>query len=189
MRSRRRSRLAAILLLGATTTMAVVALAQPAAAELKSGQCEGSATFSTGLVVDQNTPESTVNVVPRSDTVSYTGSAYRAPADADVEIGFSGAVAAKIGPFWVTIVPWSGNAKPGEDAKTGTYTYDIPEIIPGTGAIKVRATHKHGSAPECVGVWTMKIEGGPGWVGAVSGLITALFGALLLTSGITKKVT
>jgi len=98
-------------------------------------------------------------------------------------------VAAKIGYFWVNIVDWSGNAEPGEDANSGTYTYEIPGFVPGTGEILVRGTHKHGTAPECMGIWTMQLDGGPGVVGLAAAAGTALFGALLIASGITKKVT
>jgi hypothetical protein len=189
MNTGRRRRLVMIVLLAVMVGLFVASLAAPASAELKTGSCTGSGTFSDGLVVDETTPESTVIEVPREDTVAWEGKATRAPADADVEIPFSGAVQAKIGFFWITIRSWGGTAQPGADANMGTYTYEVPDIVPGTGEIKVRATHDHGSAPQCMGVWTMKLDGGPGVVGVVAAAGTALFGAVLLTSGITKKVT
>jgi len=175
-------------LLTALTAVFIAVLAAPASAELKAGECSGSATFTDGTVIDQTTPESTVIVVPREDTVRYAGEAKRAAADADKEIGFSGGVAAKIGPVWVGITGWSGNAQPGEDSASGSYTYEVPGIVPGTGDIKVRANHKHGSADECVGVWTVRLDGGPGVVGIVAAAGTALFGVILLSAGITKGV-
>lgn len=186
-----RRRRTSVALLAILAALFIALLAAPARAELKQGACTGDATFSsTGQRVDQNTPESTVILVPREDDVTYNGTAARAPADANSEIGYSGGVSAKIGPVWISIVSWSGNAQPGEDSVSdGTYSYDIPSVIPGTGEIKVRATHKHGSAEECIGVWTMKLDGGPGVVGLVAAAGTVLFGALLVTSGIAKKGT
>lgn len=159
--------------------LGVFALPGAASAGLSSGECTGSLRFLGGtesggpFTVDITEPLDDVLVIPRSDTVQWTGST---PATGGP---YAGSVTVNL-PFplgSVEIESWSGTLR--TNSGSGTETYDLPAIVPGGVEFDVSVVHTD-AAGTCAGSVRMKIEGG-----AFGGVVTpiALVATVLLAVG------
>lgn len=146
-------------LVGLLVPLGVVAVPEMAAAEISAGECTGSVQFVNGtqdggpFTLDADHPLDDVVVVPRSDTVQWSGSS---PATSGT---YAGSVSVDL-PFplgAVEIEQWSGTIVTNTNA--GTDTYDLPSVIPGGVEFVVSATHTD-TAGTCAGSVRVKIEGG-----------------------------
>lgn len=122
--------------------------------------CEGTATFVEGTdaegsftVVASDLGDETI-VVPRADTVEWTGSVRAAPGD------FDGFVAIDLP--WpagtVEAATWSGDGD--TTSNSGVDEYDLPWVVPAGVEFTVRAAHTDDNGT-CTASVTVEIEGGP----------------------------
>lgn len=137
--------------------LAVPALAQGAA------PCQGSATWTTGLVItDADLDAGKVVVVPRAATVTWQGSIALDPPPTEARAA-SGWVRIKL-PFPLgsqTVGKWSDTGT--SVGNSGSYDYDFPTILAGF-KVPVMAKHWEGTlaakgTPTCEGAATVQIEG------------------------------
>lgn len=122
--------------------------------------CEGTASFETGTeadgpftIVASDVGDETI-VVPRSDTVTWTGSVDRAPGDYDGWIAID--LPAPLGT--VTIDTWSGDSE--QTSNSGVEEYDLPWLVPSGVEVTVRGEHADDNGT-CAATVTVEIEGGP----------------------------
>ncbi len=122
--------------------------------------CEGTASFDEGTdadgsftIVASELDDETI-VVPRADTVEWSGSVLAAPGD------YEGFVAIDLpAPFGtVSVKTWSGDTD--TTSKGGVDDYDLPWAVPAGVEFTVRAEHTDDNGT-CRASATMKIEGGP----------------------------
>jgi len=159
------------LLLGA---VALIGPSRPVDAGIQQGTCNGTGKFVEGtdangapLVIDAATAGDTVFVVPRSDTVNWTGTVTGAPNT------YSGTIAVDLPPpfgTW-TIDSWSGNST--TTSNSGEEDYKLPGLVPGGVTFKVYGQHQDSNGL-CKGFVNLQVEGG-----ALNSPIT--WGALALT--------
>lgn len=182
---RRTSRLAALLLLGGATALLVGAVAVPAAAEVITGPCTGSADFLTaGVTITESQPVDEVVEVPPEDTVLYAGATNTPPPDDPIPFAGNVVVDLPFGQEW-KVVTWAGETVEVEDA--GEYSYDVPSFVPrGTGGLLLTATHDHGGVL-CVVEVGLTVEGDPGGAAIGAAGATLVFGAGTLAAGIKKR--
>lgn len=167
------------LLMGVFVSAGVMAMPAVAAAEIDEGDCTGAVRFVNGVdgpfTIDADQSRSDVVVVPRSDTVEWSGSTPATSGD------YSGSVSVKLPfPFGsLEIDRWEGTIESNSNA--GVDTYDLPSVIPGGVEFEVSATHSD-TAGTCSGGVRMKIEGGAfGSVATPIALVaTAIFAGLAL---------
>ncbi len=178
----RRSRLAALLVLGTMLMLTIATLASPASAEVIEGPCTGSASFSNGVVVTERQPIDQVVKVPDGDTVQYQGSVNIPPPEKPGP--FNGGIDVKLPLGGFTVVTWAGETV--EVSDSGEYTYTLPDFVPrGTGGLEVTARHNQGGVT-CVVVVTMAVEGSPGAPALLAAAGTLLFGAGVVGAGFKK---
>jgi hypothetical protein len=178
----RRRRLAAMLVLGALTTLTASALTSPASAEVIQGPCTGSAAFSNGVVVTESQPLDQVVEVPDNDTVMYEGSV-NIPEPSD-PVPFDGGIDVRLPISGATIVTWSGETVEVSDA--GDYMYTLPSFIPrGTGGLEVTARHTQ-AGTTCIVVVTMAVEGSPGTPALLGAAGTLVFFTGVVGAGFMK---
>ena len=182
-------RAAAVLLVGMFTTLLVGLLAIPASAEITKGMCSGSATFpdkTSDKVLDAARPKSDVFEAPPGATVNYAGSLGPGASESDKPVRFEGGVSLRIPRMSIPIAGWKGETVEVSDA--GTYTYDLPDIVPqGTGGLELTAWHNHTGFPDCEAVVTVTILGDPGAAAVVAVGLTALAGVGTFAAGRAKK--
>lgn len=175
------------------TPLGVLIIPGQALAEIGSGNCTGTVQFVSGtkdtgpFSVDVDRPLGDVVVVPRSDTVEWSGST---PATSGE---YSGSVTVDL-PFPLgsyEIRQWSGTVQ--TSTNSGTETYDLPSVIPGGVEFRVSATHRD-EVGTCKGSLTVRIEGGAFGSAAtpIALVTTVILGALLvaiagLFGGATKS--
>lgn len=147
--------------IGLSTTL-FVASATPAVAEV-SGPCDGSATWSTGLVVNARDIEAgEVIVVPRVASVTWSGSINLDPPPTEPRAA-SGYVRIKL-PFpigQVTVGDWSDTGT--TVANSGSYDYELTNILAGF-KVPVTASHWEGTltptgSATCTGSAVLQLEG------------------------------
>lgn len=173
------------MVLGALAALWVAVLAAPAGAEVRSGGCTGSATFSNGVVVTESQPIDEVVVVPDKDDVIYEGSINLPPPDD--EVPFNGGVNVRLPIGNWSVVTWSGETVEVSDA--GIYPYEVPPSVPrGTGGLEVTAAHNQ-QGQECLVAVTMALEGDPGTTAIVAAAGAAVFFAGTMAAGVKKKGT
>lgn len=139
--------------IGAAGAVAVVTLlgAAPAGASLE-GPCEASATFvDGGFTVDPKTTDKVT--IPRADDVEWSGSV-----TVTEERHVDGSVTVKFPPPIgdVTVGDWESEGE--KAANSGTYTYDLPEVLAGFD-IPVSGVH-HDKGFTCTGSLVVRIDGG-----------------------------
>ena len=177
-------RVASVLLLSTLTVLFVGLLAVPAGAEITKGPCRGSVTFDDGRVLDAARPKDDVFEGPLGATVAYSGDLGPGAEESDEPVPFDGGVSLRIPRVSIPVVSWGGETTAVSDA--GTYTYDLPDIVPqGTGGLELTATHNHAGLA-CAAVVTVSIEGSPGVAAVVAGSLTLLAGAGTLAAGRNK---
>lgn len=150
-----RFRLAAALLLAA---IGLVATAAPTGADLE-GDCEASGAFAAGtksggpFTVDARSVGTETVVVPRSDSVSWTGSVPSSPG------AYSGSIGVDLPPPFgqVTIDSWEGTTDATENS--GVEEYDLPDLVPAGVTFRVSGEHVD-QARECSGFVNVEVEGG-----------------------------
>ena len=181
-------RVATFMLLGMLTALFVGLIAAPASAEITKGNCRGSATFpdkATDKTLDAARPRSQVFEAPLSAMVAYVGDLGPGAEPSDEEVPFEGGVTLRIPRMSIPVAGWDGDTVEVSDA--GTYTYDLPDIVPqGTGGLEVTAWHNHGGHPDCEAIVTVSILGSPGPVAAVATGLTVLAGAGTVLAGRAK---
>ena len=181
-------RLATVLLLSMLSMLLLGLLAIPAAAEITKGSCRGSATFPdkpTDKTLDASRSRSEVFEMPLSASVAYVGDLGPGAERSDDEVPFEGGVSLRIPRMSIPIAGWDGDTEEVSDA--GTYTYDLPDIVPqGTGGLQLTAWHKHTGHPDCEAVLTVAISGDPGPIAVAAGGITALAGIGTVSAGRRK---
>ena len=184
--TRRRPRIAAVVMLGAATVLTVTTLAAPASAEVIEGPCTGSVTFTGPFTVTEAQPLNVTVIVPTEDTVQYVGNVNISPPDSPVP--FAGAIDVALPvPFrgW-TVVSWNGETE--EVSDSGSYAYVVPSWVPrGTGGLRVTATHTQ-QGTTCIVAVTMALDGDPGAAAIIGVAGTFVFAAGTLGAGIKKKV-
>jgi hypothetical protein len=193
----KRSRL---IVMGTFAALAVmtIAAASPASAVVLEGPCTGSVSFPEGVavtafgtpnVVTESHPLDPTIVIPPDATVTYEGSMNIPPPDELVD--FAGGIDLRVPLIGgITIVSWPDPAgQTMEVSADGSYTYSLPAYVPrGTGGLELTARHTQ-MGTTCRVALTVSVEGGSSPIGIVTGAATALFGALMVSAGIKKKVT
>ncbi|GIH03942.1 hypothetical protein Rhe02_20090 [Rhizocola hellebori] len=167
-----------VLAVGAATTAHAADIVSPA------GACVASATWKTGGVSKTSTALTGEDIIeiPRADTVSWQGTVV-GPAAASREV--AGHVALALPPPFgsIDLGRWQGNAA--EAQRSGTYTYDLPSVVPAGVVLDLRATHDENGQRHCTAQVGVVIAGGAFdspliWV-ALAGLV--LFAAALALLG------
>lgn len=171
-----------VALVTAPAALALAALAGPAAAEV-SGSCDGSASFLEGteadgpFTVDARDVGDEVIVVPRSDTVEWTGSVAAPPGE------YSGELRLDLPPLLpdLAIDSWSGDSE--STSNSGVEEYDIPSVAPAGVTIRVVGEHTDDNGT-CSGYVNVEIEGGAfdSPVTYASLALTGITGAALLAA-------
>lgn len=131
----------------------------PAGADIVSppGACVGSATWSDGTTeTSTDHRPSDVIVVPRADTVSWTGSQGAAGADGPRR-DISGKVTLDLPVGTVTIDDWSGSSV--RYANQGQHDYDLPSILAGV-KMKLAGVHAENGTTTCQGSVYVEVAGG-----------------------------
>lgn len=122
--------------------------------------CDGTALFVDGTeadgsftIVASDVGDETI-VVPRADTVEWTGSVDAAPGE------YEGWIAVDLpAPFGtVTIDTWSGDSA--TTSNSGVEDYDLPWLVPSGVDVTIRGQHQDENGT-CTGTVTVEIEGGP----------------------------
>ena len=140
---------------------AISLLAPPGSAHAGlDGNCEASGDFVAGtkadgpLTIDAKSVGSETIVIPRSDTVNWSG-AVETPAE---ERPYSGSIVLEL-PLGATIEidSWSGTSD--RVSNSGTKEYDLPSAIPAGITYTVSGEHTEPGAT-CTGSVKVKIEGG-----------------------------
>lgn len=139
----------------------VVLVATPgtAGAELTGG-CEARGDFAQGtgadgpFTVDARAVGSATVVVPRDDSVAWSGSVSSPPG------AYSGSIAVDLPPPFgqVTIDSWEGSSEATENS--GVEEYELPKLVPSGVSFRVSGEHVD-QATECQGFVNVQIEGGP----------------------------
>jgi hypothetical protein len=150
--------------------------ASPAAADV-TGSCNGTASFLEGtdddgpFTIDAATVGDETIVVPRSDTVSWTGSVAGPPGE------YSGSVSIDFPPLFpdITIDSWSGDSE--TTSNEGIEEYDLPGVLPAGVTFTVNGEHVDDNGT-CTGFVNVELEGGPfdSPVAPVSLVLTGLSG-------------
>ncbi|CAB4888187.1 unannotated protein [freshwater metagenome] len=163
------------LFLGAATLLAPV---RPAAADL-TGACTASGTFVAGtksggsFTVDAGKVGSSTVVIPREDTVNWTGSV-DVPATSRP---YSGSVQVKLPPPFgeFTIDSWDGASE--RVTNSGAHDYALPTLVPAGVTFTVTGSHTEPTTT-CDGTVKVKIEGGlfDSPVAPISFALTAITG-------------
>ena len=160
---------------------AVVLLAppRPVAAGLD-GPCDASGTFVTGtkaagsFTVNAKDVGSKTVVIPRKDTVNWTGSV-NVPATTRA---YAGSVTVKLPPPFgdVTIDSWNGSSA--RVSNSGTHEYNLPKMVPAGVTFTVQGQHVEPAAT-CSGSVAVQIEGGlfDSPIAPISFALTGLVGA------------
>lgn len=175
-----------VLMLG---MMLAVLFAGPAGADVLRGDCTGLAEFpskvaDTTLVAER--PRSDVFLVPKEETVVYSGTIKEGAEPFDSPVGFEGGVRVQT-PFggW-QVVGWGGEST--QVSADGAYTYSVPGWVPaGTSDLELTAWHRQGDF-NCEVAVTIQLDGEPGPVALVAALGTAVLGAGVLAAGSKKGV-
>jgi len=177
--------------IGTLMAAAVVAWSAPAAADIVSpaGACVGSATWKAGGFAHTSaelTPDRVIEI-PRADEVSWSGSVVGPVDGSSREV--AGRVALALPPPFgsINLADWTGPAS--DVQRSGTYTYDLPSIVPSGVTLELLASHDESGQRHCTASVGVIIPGGPfdsplTWV-ALTGLL--LFGALLVLFGRTPS--
>lgn len=183
---KRRRRIGALGILGGTMLL-MFATAAPASAEVLTGPCTGSATFSNGAVVTESTPLSDEVEVPNQDIVAYNGDTHLTLPDE--EEPFSGYVSVRLPAFGSWVVadwPVPSDAETKEVKDSGTHAYEVPSYVPqGTGGLEVTAYHSQ-RGQVCKVAVTMTLSGSPGPAAIIATVGAGIFGAGLVGAGFSK---
>jgi len=180
---KQRQRRASLILLGTMSVFLTIGLVSPASAEVTSGGCTGTATFSDNTVASVSTPLDEVIVVPETDTVIYQGN-INLPAPGD-PVPFSGNIVVQLPRVPWTVVNWSGMTEEVSDA--GTYFYQVPSYVPRGIQFQVSGTHTQ-QGQTCGARVTMKLDGDPGAAALIAATGTLVFGAATLGAGRKRGV-
>jgi hypothetical protein len=166
---------------------AVLGFAAPAAAEVvdPAGACTASAAWTAGgftRTTAQLAPGEVVEI-PRGDQVAWSGAVVGPAAGAPRQV--AGRVQLRLpAPFGtVDIADWGGEAT--EVERSGSYTYDLPSLVPSGVRLDLAASHDEGGRRHCTAAVGLIIPGGPfdsplTWV-ALAGLV--VFTGLLALVG------
>lgn len=127
---------------------------QSASAQLD-GACSATGSWQgTDLIVDAQTIGDDVVIVPRSDTVDWTGSVSGAPGE------YEGSVIVVLPPPFgsIEIDSWSGDSQ--TTANSGMEEYDLPSLVPAGVEFRVEGTHTDANGT-CSGYVLLEVDGGP----------------------------
>jgi len=167
--------------------MLVLLLTAPAAAEVDRGACVGQAEFpskASDQVLTVERPRTDVFLVPKQETVIYTGALSEGAQPSESPVPFEGGISVQLPRTSWQVVNWGGEST--QVSADGTYTYEIPSFVPaGTGEFELTAWHKQGDADCAVSV-TIQLEGKPGPAALVAAAGTVVFGAGVLAAGSKK---
>ncbi len=169
--------------------MLTALLAAPAGAEVTRGSCIGEADFpskTADRVLTADRPRSSVFLVPKEETVGYSGTLSDGAQPFDSPVPFEGGISVQLPRTTWQIVSWGGEST--QVSADGLYTYSIPSFIPaGTGEFEVTGWHKQGDI-DCAVVVTVALDGEPGPAALVAAAGTVVFGAGVLAAGSKKGV-
>jgi hypothetical protein len=168
---------------GALGVAVALVPAAPAAADLVDppGACVGTAVWQEGgpsIVSTERSPDDVVEI-PRKATVNWTGRVVGPQAGTERTI--DGEVFIDLPPLLggITLDRWSGRASNVD--KSGTYSYDLPSIIPAGVVFTVVGEHAENGKVHCDGEADVMIKGGV----FDSPLVWAALGGLLLLGVLT----
>ena len=175
-----------VLMLG---MMLAVLLAAPAGAEVTRGTCVGQAVFpskTSDKTLDAGRSTSSVFLVPKDETVAYSGSLSPDAKPFDSPVPFEGGISVQLPRTTWQFVSWGGEST--QVSADGIYTYSVPSFLPaGTGEFEVTGWHKQGDV-DCAVVVTVALDGEPGPAALVAAAGTVVFGAGVLAAGSKKGV-
>lgn len=148
--------------------------AAPAGASLE-GPCKASARFTDGgFTVDPKTTDEVT--IPRADDVEWTGSVAvteKRHVDGSVTVKFPPPIGD------VTVGDWESEGE--KAASSGTYHYDLPEVLAGFD-IPVSGVH-HDKGFTCTGSLVVRIDGGgisnPATLASLGFTVVSALGVLL----------
>jgi hypothetical protein len=167
--------------------MLVLLLTAPAVAEVDRGTCVGQAEFpskASDRVLTAERPRADVFLVPKQETVHYTGTLSEGAQPSESPVQFEGGISVQLPRTSWQVVGWGGEST--QVSADGTYTYEIPSFVPaGTGEFELTAWHKQGDA-DCAVTVTIQLEGKPGPAALVAAAGTVVFGAGVLAAGSKK---
>jgi hypothetical protein len=146
------------------------------------GACVASATWQTGGVSKTTAALTGDDVIeiPRADTVSWQGGVAGLAAGGAREV--AGRVALALPPPFgsITLARWQGDAT--EVQRSGTYSYDLPAVVPAGVLLDLHASHDEQGRRHCTAQVAVIIAGGA----FDSPLIwAALAGLVLLAAAVT----
>jgi hypothetical protein len=169
--------------------MLTALLAAPAGAEVTRGSCIGEAEFpskTADRVLTADRPRSSVFLVPKDETVGYSGALGDGAQPFDTPVPFEGGISVQLPRTTWQIVSWGGEST--QVSADGVYTYSVPSFVPaGTGEFEVTGWHKQGDF-DCAVVVTVALDGEPGPAALVAAAGTVVFGAGVLAAGSKKGV-
>jgi hypothetical protein len=169
--------------------MLTALLAAPAGAEVTRGSCVGEADFpskTADRVLTADRPRSSVFLVPKDETVGYSGALSDGAQPFETPVPFEGGISVQLPRTTWQIVSWGGEST--QVSADGVYTYSIPSFVPaGTGEFEVTGWHKQGDI-DCAVVVTVALDGEPGPAALVAAAGTVVFGAGVLAAGSKKGV-
>ncbi len=115
-------------------------LAAPAGAEVTRGTCVGQAEFpskASDRVLTADRPRSSVFLVPREETVGYSGALSDDAQPFAEPVPYEGAMSVQLPRSTWQFATWGGTST--QVSAEGLYTYSIPSFVPaGTGEFEVR---------------------------------------------------
>lgn len=115
--------------------------------------CQATGTWrEAGITVDAATADGVI-VIPRSDTVDWTGSVAAPPG------AYHGSVWVELPPPFgkVTVGSWKGNSQ--TTSNSGAHEYDLPSLVPAGVEFTVAGEHIDQNGT-CTGSVTVELEGG-----------------------------
>ncbi len=126
-------------LVAVACTLLGSALQAPAAAEVVSGSCTGTATLGDSVVLDAEQPRDTAVQVPAEASFAFVGSIDR-EAGEEVAVPYSGELRLLLPVGSWPVEEWSGETTETEVVVTGGYA--LPGVLPpGTGPIPLEVVH------------------------------------------------
>ena len=147
--------LATLMVLGAGVAAPAADIVTPA------GACVASATWQTGGVAMTSTALNGDDVIeiPRADTVSWQGGVAGPAAGGERDV--AGRVSLALPPPFgsIDLAQWQGDAT--EVQRAGSYSYDLPAIVPAGVLLDLNASHDEKGRRHCTAQVAVIIAGGP----------------------------
>jgi hypothetical protein len=173
-----------LFIVAAGCVLAIGAPAHAADIVTPAGACVASATWQTGGVAKTSTALTGDDVIeiPRADTVSWQGGVAGPAAGGSRDV--AGRVSLALPPPFesIDLAQWQGEAT--EVQRSGTYTYDLPSIVPAGVLLDLHASHDEKGQRHCTAQVAVIIAGGafdsPLIWAALAGLVLLAAAVVLL---------